>query len=184
MHCSGFRTERLSVELWDQTKDCSRVQSALESDLQHVLTTSALSPSSHSPQLPQPGFSFETWLDFAGGKGQTLLAYMNAKGPLIGALLLVPSRNHLNVSELHISFLILKKMWGQGLATELVKGLVATGKNGEAMRLVASVDRHNLASFRVLQKSGFYVADELSTDCTQVLIRQVGRTKFTAVNFF
>ena len=62
----------------------------------------------------------------------------------------------------HIGYLLAETVWGQGIATELMKGFVSSVKNNGPLRLAGGVDRGNPASARVLQKAGFVVEPDLS----------------------
>lgn len=58
-------------------------------------------------------------------------------------------------------YLIRRDRWGQGLASELVPALIDHGFNAlGAKRLVATVRPENVASVRVLEKSGMHCAGE------------------------
>ena len=78
-------------------------------------------------------------------------------GNFIGTLLLKPSDS---VEGMEIGYALLKAYWGQGLATELVRGAVyfAFGKGGME-ELFAITEETNEASKKVLRKCGFKQLD-------------------------
>lgn len=58
-------------------------------------------------------------------------------------------------SELRLGYLIVESRWGRGYATELLQGLVEWVRIAPFRRIVAGVASDNVASKRVLEKSGF-----------------------------
>ena len=108
--------------------------------------------------------------------------YRRSEKCLVGLLILAPGRVAAETRDFHLSCLIAEHMWGQGLATELMRAFVADCALRERRRLLAGVNSKNLASARVLQKSGFKVANEFSTACTDVYVNIVGRLSFKNSN--
>ena len=63
--------------------------------------------------------------------------------------------------EAEVKYSLLRSHWGEGLASELVPALLAFGAREFAMqRIIATVAPENLASQRVLQKSGMDFVEE------------------------
>lgn len=62
--------------------------------------------------------------------------------------------------EPEIKYSIKKELWGQGYATEAVKGLIKYGSSVHAItHFIATVAQENLASQRVLEKAGMVQSD-------------------------
>ena len=65
-------------------------------------------------------------------------------------------------SEAEIKYAFLRRHWGRGLASEAVPYLLAYGnKNHGLQRIIATVAEPNLASRRVLEKSGMQLCNHL-----------------------
>ena len=65
----------------------------------------------------------------------------------------------------HIGYIYHKKHWGKGYATETARALVAYGFTElDAHRVYASCDPENIASRRVLEKSGMILEGRLRED--------------------
>ena len=80
--------------------------------------------------------------------------FKNTNGEFIGGCLLRPFHGDPTLFE--IGYSIEKKYWGQGLATEMVEALVAYGFSTlNITAIVACTELPNIASQRVLEKSGF-----------------------------
>lgn len=62
-----------------------------------------------------------------------------------------------NDGSVHIGYLLGKNYWGQGLATELLRGFIDEATKKENwVKLIAGVDQHNQASSKLLLKLGFH----------------------------
>jgi len=58
--------------------------------------------------------------------------------------------------DAEVKYAFLPEVWGRGLATEFVQGLIDWAKSAHGLpRVIATVAPENLASQRVLLKSGF-----------------------------
>ena len=80
--------------------------------------------------------------------------FNNNDNEFIGSCLLRPFENDLTTLELGYTFE--PQFWGQGLATEMVKTITAYGlANITVKEIVACTDIPNIASQRVLLKTGF-----------------------------
>jgi len=61
-----------------------------------------------------------------------------------------------NDSDAYIGYLLGESYWGNGYATELLKGLIAfINHENKLKRLIAGVDANNLVSSKLLNKLGF-----------------------------
>ena len=87
-------------------------------------------------------------------------------GEFLGLLILAKPPG---VSDIHLGYLFAETAWGNGYATELLRGVVTVAKankSGRSIKLVAGVERDNAASIRVLEKAGFDRAEgsDVETD--------------------
>lgn len=63
--------------------------------------------------------------------------------------------------ETEVKYALLRAFWGQGIATEAVRGMVAYARDDLGLTdLIATVDPAHLASQRVLFKAGFVVRED------------------------
>lgn len=109
--------------------------------------------------------SIETWVERLVRRGNehdssssatvVLTVRTHPNNALAGLLILNRADDDENI--IHLGYLLAKTAWGQGLATELVQGLVAHLQQQDSFRgqVRGGVDRHNPASARVLQKADF-----------------------------
>jgi RimJ/RimL family protein N-acetyltransferase len=99
----------------------------------------------------------EWWLNWAVMYRGELIGYVQAT---------VPAERRIN-----LAYVIAKPYWGQGLATDAVRALVAfLDSRFPAAELVASVDERNTASFKLLRRLGLTVYDR--SDPRNLLLRR------------
>jgi len=69
-------------------------------------------------------------------------------------------------TEPEVMYWIQREQWGKGFATEIVKGLVAHARDSWMVeRMIATIHPDNLASQRVITKSGFVrIEDRVNED--------------------
>ncbi len=137
--CS-FETERLRVRPW----------SAVPREAKRALVGSVLTAAATRelpPHWQGPIADVDGWLDDRAAETPALV--FQGDEP-IGFLTLYPDG-----VDLRIGYVLGERWWGQGLASELVGGLVSwAGANGAGL-LIAGVTRANQPSARVLSKNGF-----------------------------
>lgn len=86
--------------------------------------------------------------------------FSNESGEFVGICLLTPSTYDPGYIEL--GYRLHFKYWGQGLASEIAKALVNYGLNQLQLKeIVAVTDPENIASKKVLLKSGFQLHGEV-----------------------
>ena len=160
MTAPAFETQRLKVRPWDSTLAETSSRAALESALSELLTPAVLK------HLPDPlqlsaSVSIAHWIDARAAQSDVLLVASKASDTLIGLMIL--SKSTAPTDPIHIGYLLAQSAWGQGLASELVGGLVATLKDHGPACLIGGVEPSNPASAKVLLKAGFARQNALST---------------------
>jgi ribosomal-protein-alanine N-acetyltransferase len=91
-------------------------------------------------------------------------------GEFIGGCLLRPYDDEFDTLE--IGYSIVPKLWGQGLATEMIAGLVKYGfTENHIKQIVAVTELPNIASQRVLAKNGFVRGDNVMDDIELAFFR-------------
>ena len=87
----------------------------------------------------------------------------------------INSEKYLN-RDIEIGYVLHKKYWGKGYATELAKACVnfAFNNNPDIKRIVAVTAPNNIASQRVLSKIGFKFVQEINS-------KEYGKEKFFVI---
>ncbi|MEM6944904.1 MAG: GNAT family N-acetyltransferase [Pseudomonadota bacterium] len=155
-HCSGspsggsavFRTTRLSVRRWRPADEPDLLTLySIDRVVQWVDDGQALSPSEAARWMEVTFSNYQK-------HGYGMFAIEEERGAkTIGFGGLVHPNGQL-VAEIKYAFF--PEVWGQGFATEFVQGLLKWAQFAHSMiHAIATVASENLASQRVLVKSGF-----------------------------
>ena len=107
--------------------------------------------------------SISKWISDLASEAQVLCIHGRDTGKLVGLIILAADLIEGVIPTVQLGYFLGEKDWGKGYATEIVKALIAAFENEPRMKLVAGVDRSNIASARVLEKSGFTKQHEQST---------------------
>lgn len=99
------------------------------------------------------GGDIDTWIDRADGIAEVHTISRTDTGALAGLLLLspVPGAGR----DRAVGYFLGREHWGQGLASDMLTGLVEALDGGPPCVLFAGTDAGNRASQRVLEKVGF-----------------------------
>lgn len=146
-----YTTARLCVS--EITSDTG--QSAVSELLAHVpelltpAVTENLPPYFHDIQSPSDA---REWFERMVSESRLFIVKQNDSDSIIGLLFATTD----NEREIHIGYLLGQDYWGQGLASELLKGFISHASEKESwLKLVGGVDRNNQASSKLLLKLGF-----------------------------
>lgn len=100
------------------------------------------------------------WLELMLSESR-LFVVKSREGIFIGFIFI--SEN--DAKEKHIGYLLAEAYWGKGLAYELLKAFLNHVKQAEPwLVLVGGVDKHNIASAKLLLKLGFQLRDSLDNN--------------------
>lgn len=150
--CS-FTTQRLAVREWHTRSEFPPQRLAdFVSALLTTRVTQSLPAAWHGPYAVDRA---QEWMKDRDREGVTLLAVERASRTPVGLVILTETDHESGGSEVRLGYLLTESVWGQGLATELVRGFAEWCRTADVATIVAGVTRDNVASRRVLEKSGF-----------------------------
>lgn len=147
-----FRTARLSVRRWRPTDEPDLLSLySIERVVRWVDDGQALSPAEASRWMDVTFSNYQK-----RGYGMFVVEeYSGAKTIGFGGLVHPGGQ-----SEAEVKYAFLPNVWGHGFATEFLQGLLRWAKSaGRLSHVIATVAPKNLASQRVLLKSGFRHSD-------------------------
>ena len=153
-HCS-FETPRLIITPWHLRSDDQQDLAESVAGLLSPPVTRSL------PTAWQGDYTVARaleWIQERNADGPMLLVTEKSTGRAIGLVILFEATANGTVGrvEIRIGYLLAEAAWGRGLASELLSGFVDwCGSQPAIASLVAGVERDNIASKRVLEKSGF-----------------------------
>jgi RimJ/RimL family protein N-acetyltransferase len=150
-----FRIETRRLWLrWPRASDVVAITSF--ASLPHVARMTALVPHPYPPGEAER-FVMKARADNASGSALNLALTQKGAGRQIVGLV---GAHLATASDMEIGYMLTPAVWGKGLATEAVKALADTVFSlTRADRIVANARVDNLASRRVLEKTGFVFVD-------------------------
>ena len=149
----NFQTKRLQVQDW--TADI-KSGAAFEREVTPLLTPNVLAPL--PPPLQLGTTTLAKWIAARASESVVCTIRLAENRALCGLFLLHFEPKH-PTPTCHLGYLLAEPYWGQGLATELLAGLVDWFKNEmPGTVLMAGVATNNPTSTRVLVKNGFVLA--------------------------
>lgn len=160
MICQGcaFETERLLVKEWHALSSRDWQQQ----DLASVVATMLTEPVTRSlPASWQGSYTVERarkWIEERDREGTTLLVVDKSAKQAVGFMILfeTDAENGGDGIEVRLGHLLSESAWGQGFASELVRGFVSwCRKQASISSIAGGVARENTPSKRVLEKNGF-----------------------------
>jgi len=166
----GFVTANLVVRHWEEWLEEAEKRKALEARLAEILTPSVLAHLPPSMQLSGAASSVRGWVSARAAESRVFVVATAGEGEIVGLLILVQLPETAQKDALHLGYLLAESAWGRGYATELVTGLVNAKGFGTGTRFSGGVGKENIASAKVLQKSGFTRSAALSSDDTDQFI--------------
>lgn len=167
----GFETPRLRVVDWHSVSAIPEGVSPLPEIVRGLLTPQVTAPLPQSWQGPYSEQRAIDWIRDRDAESRQLLAITRDSHRAVGLLLLHESATGSpEASELRLGYLIAESEWGQGYASELVRGLVDWARRRAFGSVIAGVAAHNVPSLRVLEKCGF-TPDEGSCHGTELVYR-------------
>lgn len=169
-----FFTERLSVCSWQAAVNDSSARLGLETALVRILTPRVLLPLPPSLRLEEKAGGISAWVDARDAESDVYLVEQRSNAKLIGLLILAHEPGDGPTPKIHLGYLLAETAWGQGLATELVKGVIGALRDDGPLMLLGGVGKDNVASARVLKKAGLASSADLSTMDTDIYVKMIG----------
>lgn len=154
-----FETERLVVCDW-QPSLVGPGRPQLDDAVGRILTPAVLAALPPAAQDLSKGVAF--WIDRQATHARGLTVCDRQTGYVIGLGLLMEADN----AAVNVGYLFDESVWGQGIASEMLSGLINHLRHSGVRQLFAGVAQDNLASARVLTKCGFVALDSQQNDQT------------------
>jgi [ribosomal protein S5]-alanine N-acetyltransferase len=158
-----IETKRLIIQplTYDQLVKYTKCDNSLEEEMKLNATSRTI-----SPELKE---AFEqTILPNVADKTKNYLystlwtAISKAENKMIGDLCIVSGPNE--AGEIEISYGTYEEFKNKGFMTEIVSGIIAWAKTQPIVKsIIASTDKTNTASFKVLEKNNFIKVGETET---------------------
>ena len=152
-----FVTARIAVESWNSDLSTQSARENLAREITNVLTPNV------AKALPKGWQGVDTrnnaldWIGERSEEGHVFTVRVIKTRELVGLLLINVSADlDKEGLQLRIGYFLSEPHWGQGLGSELIKGLVSWCDDaGDIRELLGLVESNNIASAKVLTRNGF-----------------------------
>lgn len=154
-----FNTQRLSVGSWtNQTKANDSDKRFIDKVIE-ILTPNVVKALPAGWQDINTKDKAAQWIQDRASESHFLSIQSLQSDETIGFMFLYGFDSDSNMQDLRFGYLLSEKVWGRGLATEVIQGLIKWCKESENIRSISGgVERDNLGSIKVLEKSGFNIS--------------------------
>jgi RimJ/RimL family protein N-acetyltransferase len=147
-----FVTERLDISPWETRLDDVEARRGFVAALAGLLTPDV---TRHLPpvwQIASGSDDLDGWIAARHAESAIATVHERRGGALAGLLV---TRRGARDDALTVGYLFGTRHWGQGYATELMRGVIGWAARSGCKHLEAGVVRDNAASAAVLTKTGF-----------------------------
>ncbi|MEM9602365.1 MAG: GNAT family N-acetyltransferase [Pseudomonadota bacterium] len=161
----AFNTARLRVGPWRDLAEAAldRPLNAIVAETLTARVTAALPP---GWQGAYDGVRADRWISEREGECTCLLGVDRECAQPVALVLLFPE----STRSLRLGYLLHERSWGQGYATELIRGLIAACHDAGIDRVSGGVAPENAASARVLEKAGFVEQPMSAADAERLFV--------------
>ncbi len=151
-----FSTDRLIVKEWHSLSDDDWVAQDLADVVVNLLTDRVTQSLPEAWRGSYTSQRAQEWIQDRDDEGAVLLVVDRSSRESVGLVILFEADQERAVgAELRLGYLLAESVWGKGLASEMIQGLVAWCRRSGVSSIVGGVARGNVSSRRVLEKSGF-----------------------------
>lgn len=156
-----YDTQRLKVSSWmDQVKE-SEDESMFVERVVKILTSNVTKALPAGWQNVTKTEGAQKWIKERDEESHFLSVQLSATSKIVGFVFLYEYMPGEKYYDLRFGYLLSEDVWGQGLGTELIEGLVSWCKEaGDIRSITGGVETTNIGSIRVMEKAGFTIAEK------------------------
>ena len=157
--CS-FQTERLEVFSYvDYVKDQAD-EKTLAGRVTGIMAPKVTESLPTEWQHLDTDIDADKWIKEVSKESAFLLVKLKQTGEIVGFVFLYEPATLKVPIDIRLGYLLSEDVWGLGMGSELVKGLLAWCKSsGKISTITGGVEPENIASIKVLKKNGFVQTD-------------------------
>lgn len=153
-----YKTNRISILNWSFVESHEELKEHRIECVLNIMTPNVTKSLPDGWQNLNTIDKAEEWIDDRKNDSYFYAITLTESQEIIGFLFLYATDG---IQELRLGYLLGESVWGQGIGSELVKGLVEWSRNtGIVNSISGGVEKDNIGSIKVLEKSGFYKSNE------------------------
>ncbi|MDQ2180785.1 GNAT family N-acetyltransferase [Marinifilum sp. D714] len=156
-----FKTERLFVKDWLYKNEEVVEKLAFTKKVINILSPRVTEALPDGWQNINTTEQANQWIFERAKEGFFLTVWLKSKPELLGFLFLYECESENQSLDLRFGYLLAESAWGKGFGTELINGLVDWCKKRDYIQsLSGGVERNNIGSIKVMEKTGFSISAE------------------------
>ncbi|MGZ2368395.1 GNAT family N-acetyltransferase [Ancylomarina sp. YFZ004] len=158
-----FTTQRLSVIPWTNQITNLESENTFAKKVIEILTPNVTKALPDGWQNLKSINDAKVWINDRDQESHFVTVQLKATNETIGFIFLYESEPNQNYYDLRFGYLLSESVWGKGIGTELIEGLIMWCKDaGDIRSLSGGVECDNIGSIKVLEKTGFSISPKNS----------------------
>jgi len=156
-----FKTSRVSIINWKHIEsEVEFKDSSIESVL-NIMTPNVTKALPDGWQNLNTIDKAKTWISERKSDSNFYAITLTETKEIIGFIFLYLGNQTNETYELRLGYLLSESIWGKGVGSELIKGLIEWCSNTKMVSSISGgVEKDNIGSIKVLEKNGFYKSNE------------------------
>lgn len=155
----NFNTQRLEVSSWTNQVKGLDFEKKFANKIIEILTPNVTKALPDGWQNISTIDDAQEWTKDRDKKSHFVTIQLLSTNETVGFIFLYESDSEYNYYDLRFGYLLSEKVWGKGLGTELIEGLIKWCKTeGDIKSISGGVETDNIGSIKVLEKTGFSIS--------------------------
>ncbi len=160
-----FKTNQLSILHYTFIETKTGLHNSLSKSVLKIMTPNVTKSLPDGWQNLNTLKKAEKWLLERKMDSNFYIISLTEPNELIGFLFLYTENERKGSIELRLGYLLSESIWGKGIGSELIKGLVTWCDDTKSISSISGgVEKDNIGSRKVLEKNGFYKSNEKLPD--------------------
>jgi len=156
-----FKTNRVSMLNWSFIETQTEFKNATTKSVLKIMTPNVTKALPDGWQNLDTVNKVENWIIDRKEDSNFYSITLTETNEIIGFLFLYENNEIKESKELRLGYLLTESVWGKGIGSELIKGLVEWCRDSKTINSISGgVEKDNVGSIKVLEKNGFYKSNE------------------------
>jgi len=156
-----FKTDRVSILNWNFIESQTELKNYTTESVLKIMTPNVTKVLPDGWQNLDTVDKAENWIIERKKDGNFYSITLKETNKIIGFMFLYENNEIKESEELRLGYLLAESIWGKGIGSELIKGLVKYCNDSKIIESISGgVEKDNVGSIKVLEKNGFYKSNE------------------------
>lgn len=156
-----FKTNRISILNWSFMEAKTEFRNSTTESVLKIMSPNVTKALPEGWQNLDSIYKAEHWINARKKDSNFYSIVLTQTNEIIGFLFLSETNETEVFNTLRLGYLLTESIWGKGIGSELIKGLVKWSKSSGLINTISGgVEVDNLGSIKVLEKNGFHKSTE------------------------